>query len=114
MYPVASVHYQRSGKSYKIRERSKPFARSVAYIMDNWRRQGNELRCQYTLSQMETDISSLFPFIPPLSYKFTYRLASVPQNSFDSQDRLAFLVSTGSLGNHLFEKRVLLTQKVDR
>ena len=66
------------------------------------------------LSQLWTDTSSLFPFVPPLSYEFTRRLAFVPQNSFDSQDHLAFLVSTGSLGNHLFEKRVLLIQKVDR
>ena len=65
------------------------------------------------LSQLGTDISSLFPFVPPLSYEFTYCLAFVPQNYFDSQDRLAFLVSVGSLGNHLFEKRVLLIQKVD-
>ena len=66
------------------------------------------------LSQLGTDISSLFPFVPRASYEFTYCLAFVPRNFFDSQDRLAFLVSTGSLGNHLFEKRVLLIQKVDR
>ena len=66
------------------------------------------------LSQLGTDISSLFPFVPRLSYEFTHRLAFVARNSFDSQDRLAFLVSTGSLGHHLFEKRLLLIQKVNR
>ena len=98
------------GQSYKIQARSKALARSVAYIMDNWRQ---VLRCQYMLSQLDTDISSLFPFVSPLSYDYTYRLAFVPRNLFYSKDRLAFLVSTGSLGNHLFEKRVLLIEKVD-